>query len=273
VIARALLPWFLCSAATFALAFVYWEAAVDGVRAVLDRAELLAPLFVWLDAIGAAALRAVLAPLIVVALAVPVILVFNMWLVSTLVTPCVVRLVEGRRFAGMERRAPTSRLPALLRTTGFVFTALVVTAATVPLWFVPPLVLVLPALVWAWLVARVFGHGVLDGHAAADEREEVLRRHRAPLAVMGLVAGGLVAAPSWLWVLGAATLILAPLTMLVSVWLYTLVFVFCALWFAHYLLAALQAHRAALPVVDAASSSGVRASGTLPASATADAEP
>ena len=37
-----------------------------------------------------------------------------------------------------------------------------------------------------------------------------------------------------------AALILAPVLAVVSVWLYTLVFVFAACWFTHYLLAELQ---------------------------------
>jgi hypothetical protein len=37
----------------------------------------------------------------------------------------------------------------------------------------------------------------------------------------------------------------------VSLWLYTLVFVLAAAWFAHYLLAALQALRAAEPAAPA----------------------
>jgi hypothetical protein len=40
------------------------------------------------------------------------------------------------------------------------------------------------------------------------------------------------------------TLILAPLLIAVSIWLYTLVFAFSCLWFVHYLLAALQRARA-----------------------------
>jgi hypothetical protein len=43
----------------------------------------------------------------------------------------------------------------------------------------------------------------------------------------------------------ALTLVLAPFLILVSIWLYTLVFAFSSLWFAHYLLAALQRLRRA----------------------------
>ena len=44
--------------------------------------------------------------------------------------------------------------------------------------------------------------------------------------------------------MSALTLVFAPVLILVSIWLYTLVFAFSALWFAHYLLAALQGLRA-----------------------------
>jgi hypothetical protein len=37
----------------------------------------------------------------------------------------------------------------------------------------------------------------------------------------------------------------APVLVPIAIWVYTLVFAFSALWFAHYLLAALQAHRLA----------------------------
>ena len=47
-----------------------------------------------------------------------------------------------------------------------------------------------------------------------------------------------------LWAASALTLIFAPLLIVVSVWLYPLVFGFSELWFAHYALAALANMRA-----------------------------
>jgi hypothetical protein len=61
---------------------------------------------------------------------------------------------------------------------------------------------------------------------------------------MGVVCGYLGAAPSLLWALSALALVLAPLLILASIWLYTLVFAFSALWFTHFLLAALRDLRA-----------------------------
>jgi hypothetical protein len=45
--------------------------------------------------------------------------------------------------------------------------------------------------------------------------------------------------------MGALALVFAPVIAVVSVWLYTLVFAFASLWFAHFSLARLQALRTA----------------------------
>jgi hypothetical protein len=87
---------------------------------------------------------------------------------------------------------------------------------------------------------------VLAEHASKAERRRLLADHRWPLLAIGVIAGYLGAAPSLLWALGATWFIpLAPILIVVAVWLYTLVFAFSALWFAHYLLAALQDLRGA----------------------------
>jgi phosphatidylglycerophosphatase A len=84
-----------------------------------------------------------------------------------------------------------------------------------------------------------------------------MRGHRLPLLAIGIVAGYLGAAPSLLWALSALTIVLAPLLIPLSVWLYTLVFAFSALWFVHYCLSELQRMRsvaqpqpAAPPAID-----------------------
>jgi hypothetical protein len=81
-------------------------------------------------------------------------------------------------------------------------------------------------------------------HASSEERHEIFRRHRMALLGIGLFCGYLGAAPSLIWasgaLLAAAFVILVP----IAVWIYTLVFAFSSLWFAHYCLAALQTLRA-----------------------------
>ena len=88
-------------------------------------------------------------------------------------------------------------------------------------------------------------YDVLSTHASREERMRLLDDERWPLLGMGIACGAMGAAPSLLWAVSALALVLAPLLILVSIWLYTLVFAFSSLWFAHYLLAALHELRLA----------------------------
>lgn len=241
-------PLLLGGTALALLGWLYWEAAVDGTRAVLDGWSLLQALLGWLDRMGLQGLRSVLAPLIVVALMVPLVVLVTLLLVALLMTPAIVRRVVARRFPQLEARHGAGWLHCLGRTLAAASLALVVVVLSVPLWLVPPLVLVLPPLVWGWLTQRVLAFDVLARHASAEERRMLLQRHRLPLLAMGVVCGFIAATPSLIWALGAMALVLAPLLALVSLWLYTLVFAFAAAWFAHFLLAELQGLRNSVPM-------------------------
>jgi hypothetical protein len=160
-------------------------------------------------------------------------------------TPAMVRLVAARRFPQLERRQGAGFWQSLAWSLACSVAALLALVASIPLWFIPPLVLVVPPLIWGWLSYRVFAFDVLALHASGDERRRLIATHRWPLFGMGVVSGYLGAAPSLLWAVSALALVFAPLLIIVSIWLYTLVFAFSALWFAHYLLAALRDLRAA----------------------------
>jgi len=259
VILWSLLPIVAAGSAVLALGWLFWEPVVAGVRATLERWQLVEAMLQWLDSIGGASLRALVAPLIAVAVAVPLVVVGALLLVATLMTPAVVDLVARRRFPGLERRQGARWWQQLAWALACTLAALVALVLSMPLWLVPPLVLVLPPLIWGWLACQVLGFDVLAAHASADERRQILHARRWPLLVMGMIAGYLGALPSLLWAAGAATLIFAPLLIVASVWLYTLVFAFATCWFAHYTLADLQRLRAA--------SSGPGPSGDSPAAA------
>lgn len=250
VIVLSLAPLILVGGLTWLLGWMYWEAAVDWVRSTLDNWALLASFFKWLDALGATGFRTVLAPLIIVALSVPVVVLVSLLLVALTMTPAIVSLVATRRFPQLERKRGANFLQSAGWSIGCTIGALVVLAASIPLWFIPPLVLVVPPLIWGWLTWRVMAFDVLADHASRDERRTLMREQRWPLLAIGIVAGYLGAAPSLIWALGAMALVFAPLLIVASVWLYTLVFAFASLWFAHYALAALQRLRArAAPVL------------------------
>jgi hypothetical protein len=240
VVWLSLLPLVISAGLCVLLGWLFWEPAVAGVRRLLENWSLVETFLGWLSSVGAERLREMLAPLLVVALAVPVIVVVSLLLVAVLMTPAVVKLVAARRFPALERRHGASFWASAGWSLGCTLLALLLIVVSIPLWLVPPLVLVLPPLIWGWLTYRVMSFDTLAEHASRDERRALLRRHRWPLFAMGVLTGYLGAAPSLLWAVSATMLIFAPIIVVVAIWLYTLVFAFSALWFAHFLLAALH---------------------------------
>jgi hypothetical protein len=240
VILWSLIPLLLSAGVALTLGWLYWEAAVAAVRSFLEEWALVASLLTWLESLGGGAFRAVLAPLIVVALSVPLIVVLALLLVAWTVTPALVNWVAQRRFPGLQRRAGASGWWAsALWSLGCTLLALGALLVSLPLWFVPPLAVVIPPLVWGWLAARVFSFDTLALHATPQERRLIMHDRRWTLLAMGVICGLMGSLPSLIWALGALTLVFAPLLVLASVWLYTLVFAFASLWFAHFTLAQL----------------------------------
>ncbi len=244
VIGLSLLPLLIGAGLAMGLAWLYWEAAVAGVRATLEAWSMLDAALKWIEGLVGASFRSVLAPIFVLLLALPVVVVVSVLLVAVLMVPAMTRLVAQRRFAALEMRRGGSVLASLAWSLLCTLVALLAMIISLPLWLIPPLVLVLPPLIWGWLTYRVMSFDVLAEHADATERRELMRRHRWQLLAIGVVSGYLGAAPTLLWAASAAALVFAPLLIGLSVWLYTLVFAFSALWFAHYGLAALAMLRA-----------------------------
>ena len=243
VIALSFLPLVLMVALALGLGYYFWDAALDGVRLALEASALLNNLWVWLQNMGAGRLKMVLAPLIVIFAVTPLIVVVSLLMVALLMTPALTHLVAERRFPALERKHGGSVLGSLFWSLGSTLMALLALILTTPLWLLPPMVLVLPPLIWGWLTYRVMAFDALSDHASAQERRDILKKHRLSLLGMGVFCGFLGAAPSLIWASGAlfaaAFVILVPL----AIWIYMLVFAFSSLWFAHYGLAALQALR------------------------------
>ncbi len=259
VIVLSLLPLMVMVALAVGLGYFFWDAALDQVRIWLDAFAFSATLGNWLDNLGAGALKSALVPLLIVFAITPLLVVVSLLAVALLMTPSLVSLVSQSRFSTLQKLHGASFLSSILWSLGSTVAALVALVISIPLWAIPPLVLVLPPLIWGWLTYRVMAFDVLAEHATAEERRTLFRRHRAALFSMGVLTGYLGAAPSLVWASGAlfaaAFVILVP----VAIWIYTLVFAFSSLWYAHYCLAALQDLRSRADAVGSASGNAVRA--------------
>ncbi len=254
VIVLSLLPLVLMVALSMGLGYFYWDAAMDWVRGALEASTVINSVWDWLQGIGAGGLKVVLAPLIVIFSLTPIIVVMSLLLVAVLMTPALTVLVAKRRFPGLERKRGGSVAFSVMWSLGSTLMALLAIVVSIPLWLIPPLIVVLPPLIWGWLTYRVMAFDALADFASAEERREIFRRHRGWLLGIGIFCGYLGAAPTVVWASGAlfaaAFVILVPL----AIWIYTLVFALSSLWFAHYCLGALHALRteaSTLPVVAA----------------------
>lgn len=244
VIVFSLLPLLLLSGIVFGAAWFLWEPAIDAVYDTLSASQMINAANEWLAGMGLRDLKAVLAPLIVLLLGTPLVVILTLLAVAVLTTPAMVRLVAARRFPVLEKRHGGSFAYSLLGTLGATAVALLALVASMPLWLVPPLVLVLPPLIWGWLTYRVMSYDVLAEHASKEERRELIRRHKPYLFAMGVITGYLGAAPTLVMASSVAVVVAAPVLIPLAIWIYTLVFAFSSLWFAHHALSALQALRA-----------------------------
>ena len=248
VVALSFLPVVLMVALALGLGYWFWHDAVAAVSHWLEANELLTTALSWLTVNGWSRLQSVVAQLVVVLLAIPLVVVTSLLLVGLLMTPSMVSLVAERRFPHLERRRGASWWHSLGWSLLSTLLAALAMLASLPLWLVPPLVMVLPPRIWGWLTYRVFAFDALADHASASERKRVFAEHRLAFLAMGIMTGYLGALPSFLWASGAMFIAMAPLIVPVAVWLYALVFAFSSLWFAHFALAALHRLRAQEPV-------------------------
>lgn len=245
VIVLSLLPLALMVLLGLGLGYFYWEPAVAWTHEKLNAWPLLAGFWAWLQGLFSADVRDMLAPLVVVLALTPLVALVSLVVVAAFMAPALTRLVASRRFTTLELKKGASFVFSVARSLGLTALAIVALLVSMPLWLIPPLVLVLPPLIWGWLTFKVMAFDALAEHANSEERQTLMRQHRLPLLAIGVLCGYLGAAPSIVWASGllfaAAFFVLVPL----AIWIYTVVFAFSALWFAHYALDALAQLRAA----------------------------
>ena len=243
VIALSLMPLVLMMIGAFALAYFFWDSGVAWVQQGLQSVGVIQVMIGWVEGLGWGDLSAAFAPLVVLLVASPIVVIGSLLLVSVFMTPVMVKLVMQRRFPDIQTLAPASFWRSAWWSFSSTFLALVTMLVSMPLWLIPPLALVLPPLIWGWLTYRVFAYEAIAEAASKDERDALFVRHRTHFWIMGIVSGYLGAAPSLLWASGAMFIALAPVLVPMAIWVYTLVFAFSSLWFAHFGLSALQAMR------------------------------
>lgn len=235
---------FLLSGVLWAVLFYYgWEWSVSLVRQALDQWPALHSVESALAFIGLTGLHLVFAPFIVVAVVIPLIVATILLVLGVTSMPAVVKHLGRRRYAQLAARHGGGLWGSIGASLWATLIFLVLMLLSAPLWFIPPFFAIAPPLLWGWLTYRIMSYDALAEHADAEERRTLIKRHRWPLIAIGIVTGLLGALPTMIWASSLLAIVLFPIVAVLSVWLYVLIFVFSALWFTHYCLAALEALR------------------------------
>src|SRR2546423_5403958 len=131
VVFLSLAPLLLMAGIALVLGYFFWEPALDAVSGAISSWHLMAAFVQWLDSIGFTGLKAAIAPLIVVFVSTPVIVVVALLFVATMMTPAIVKLVAQRRFASLERRRGGSFVAGTFGALGVTLLALVALALSI----------------------------------------------------------------------------------------------------------------------------------------------
>ncbi|MEO8248773.1 MAG: EI24 domain-containing protein [Burkholderiales bacterium] len=240
VIGLSLLPLFLVTVAAALLGYFFWTPAEEWMRAAVGGWPWLNSVWGWLDKIGAGGVKGWVAPFLLLLATVPLVVLVVLLIVATMMTPTLVAMVGKRQYPALERKKGGGFAASVFWSLSATGIALVLLVLSMPLWLIPPLILIVPPLIWGWLTYRVMAFDAMAEHASSEERRAIFKRHRSSLLIIGVLSGYLGAAPAIVWASGLifafAFVVLVP----VAIWIYTLVFAFSSLWFAHYCLAALE---------------------------------
>ncbi|MBJ9964443.1 EI24 domain-containing protein [Burkholderia seminalis] len=239
-----LMPFVVSALLWGAVLWFSWQTLLDLARGALDGFVLTAALYRAFDAIGMSQLHAVVAPFVVVSLAIPLIVLTVLLLIATISMPVVIKHLSSRQFAALEPKRGGTFFGSVFNSLGAALVGVVLLVVTIPLWLIPPFFALLPPVIWGWLTYRVMTYDALALHASRDERRALVRRHRWPLLGIGVATGLLGTVPTFVWVSSVWMMVLFPFVAAAMIWVYAFILVFSALWFGHYCLRALEDLRA-----------------------------
>ena len=221
--------------------WLIWSPALEMLRTFLTASIFTSWIQSGLEYVGFDEARAWIAPLFLVILLIPIITISLLVFIAFSTVPAVVdSVVKQKAYEGLVRIKGGSFVGSFFYTLWSALICLALVMLTLPVWWIPPLFAILPPLLWGWLTMRLMAYDVLLDHATPEERNQLLEEHRWTLLGMGVVAGMIGAVPTFFWATSVLALVLFPFVSFVALWIYSLIFIFSALWFSHFLLHALK---------------------------------
>lgn len=245
-------PFLIVSIFWACIIWLIWSPALEILRTFLTASIFTSWIQNGLELVSFDDARAWIAPLFLVILLIPLIAISLLVFIAFSTVPAVVEgVVKQGAYKDLARLHGGSFVGSFFYTLWSVLICLALVFLTLPVWWIPPLFAIFPPLLWGWLTMRLMSYDVLINHASSEERQQLLETHRWTLFGMGIVAGMIGAVPTFFWATSVLALVLFPFVSFVALWIYSIIFIFAALWFSHYLLSALKQLRAQAIIIDA----------------------
>jgi Etoposide-induced protein 2.4 (EI24) len=203
------------------VAWLVWDPLTLSIGSFLFDGGLLGKLNAWLASVGMPAPKSWLPKFMTFMLVLPLMFVSAVVLTSLLAMPVVIRHLQKNGYSDVARTGSFAVATSLSNSVGTLLMFTVGYICTIPLWFIPPLIFVVPLLWWAWLNSRILRLDSLLEHASAAEAKQLITKNKGDYRLLGLAVAALNYIPP--------LFVVAP--------------VFGALAFAHYSLDSLRSHR------------------------------
>jgi uncharacterized protein involved in cysteine biosynthesis len=246
ILLLSVLPLLLSVALWGGLMYLFMQPLLDWLHALFTEYGGFATSGNILAFLGLAALKTMVVPMAAMLLLLPLMIVTALLFMGVVAMPSISRHVSRRQYPALERKEGGSMLGSLAVNLVAILVFVVLWLLTLPLYAFPPLALVVHALLWGWLTARVMGYDALAAHASVEERQQLVRERRGALLAIGTLSGLAGSLPGIAWVGGALiSVVFFPVLAILSIWLYIVIFIFTGLWFQYYCLEALTEMRAA----------------------------
>lgn len=223
MIGALLLPFLVAVVGAIVLLWLFWTPLKELITTWLMQWGVLdAQADLWIVGVGLFAIKAIVVPLLTAGALLPLAGIAGLIVSAVVVMPLALAFVQKKYHPTLKKQGQNAFGYSLINASvvGVIF--IVGWLATLPLWLIAPLALVLPVFWWAFAFTRLLRVDSLVEHASSSERRIILQRYRKEY-----------------WFLG---LIMALLNLLPPAWF--ILPVFSALCFAHFSLAALDELRA-----------------------------
>jgi hypothetical protein len=126
---------------------------------------------------------------------IPLVWLTALFILSVFGMQAMVEHVASRRFPQLARRHGGSFAGSLWNSVAAIVGLVALGVISIPFWLIPPLWLVIPVAIMAWVNQRVLRYDALAEHATADEMRTIFSSKRRPLYVLGAILALLAYVP------------------------------------------------------------------------------